>query len=533
MFAKEQGHNLLLVIFLSFFIYIILINAWVSDDAYITFRVLDNFVNGYGLRWNITERVQAFTNPLWLFIHVPFYFITHDIYFTTIFISLFFSTAAFIIAVKTFNGSTGFTFAFLLIPLILSRSFTEYATSGLENPLTFFFLALFCYVVVKQELFSSFFGLFCLALIAGLSAFNRLDTILFYFPVLVFLIFRNLSVRTLLATCMGFFPLLLWLLFSLFYYGFLFPNTAYAKLSTGIETRVYLQQGMIYAIDLVKHDPISAVVIIIASILIIYFLYQLVVYGHRLFSNRDILFLLLGIGVLLYNLYVIKVGGDFMSGRFWSAPFFLCVLLLNWFLQPYDKPLAWFLYPIGFGLICLFTVIFPKVETNDAIYPSGIADERGWYLKETGLLNYTRSNNPSTHSFSFNGSALKKMAETSDEPIVEVRRTIGMVGFYASSGVVIIDPLALSDPLLSRLPVAAAHGWRIGHFERHIPTGYLDAHKTDSLENMPPNLAQYYQPLRYIISGSLFDWERIKTIFLFNRGDYDHYLKSYLESSKI
>jgi len=233
-FAKEQSSNLTSIIFISFFIYIILINVWVTEDAYITFRVLDNFINGYGLRWNVTERVQAYTNPLWLLIHIPFYFITHEIYLTTIFISLFFSTVAFVIAINTFNRSAGFTFAFLLTPLILSRAFTEYATSGLENPLTFFFLALFCYLIVKREYFSLYVWLFSLALIAGLSAFNRLDTIIFYFPILVFLTFRHLSVRTLFVISLGFLPLFLWLLFSLFYYGFLFPNTAYSKVFTNI-----------------------------------------------------------------------------------------------------------------------------------------------------------------------------------------------------------------------------------------------------------------------------------------------------------
>jgi len=107
-----------------------------------------------------------------------------------------------------------------------------------------------------------------------------------------------------------------------------------------------------------------------------------------------------------------------------------------------------------------------------------------------------------------------------------------MQGFYAGREVVIIDPIALSEPLLSRLP-PIIQGWtQIGHFYRSVPTGYIEAHKTGSLESMPPDLAQYYRPLRYIISGPLFDWERIQTIFFFNRGDYDHYLKSYLESIK-
>jgi hypothetical protein len=47
--------------------------AWVFDDAFITFRTIDNFVGGYGLRWNIAERVQTFTHRLWLMVLTPVY----------------------------------------------------------------------------------------------------------------------------------------------------------------------------------------------------------------------------------------------------------------------------------------------------------------------------------------------------------------------------------------------------------------------------------------------------------------------------
>ena len=37
---------------LAIFTYVFLANAWIGDDAYITFRVVDNFINGYGLTFN-------------------------------------------------------------------------------------------------------------------------------------------------------------------------------------------------------------------------------------------------------------------------------------------------------------------------------------------------------------------------------------------------------------------------------------------------------------------------------------------------
>ena len=34
-------------------------NAWVSDDAYITFRTVENYLAGYGIGYNPFIRVQA------------------------------------------------------------------------------------------------------------------------------------------------------------------------------------------------------------------------------------------------------------------------------------------------------------------------------------------------------------------------------------------------------------------------------------------------------------------------------------------
>lgn len=70
----------LLVVLLAF----ILQRAWVSDDAYITYRTIDNLVNGYRLTWNPAERVQAFTHPLWMMILTVVYFFTREIYLTSI-----------------------------------------------------------------------------------------------------------------------------------------------------------------------------------------------------------------------------------------------------------------------------------------------------------------------------------------------------------------------------------------------------------------------------------------------------------------
>ncbi|MBA3835073.1 MAG: hypothetical protein H0X53_04365, partial [Sphingomonas sp.] len=43
---------------------IIIKSAWLGDDFYIGVRSFDNLLNGYGLRWNVLDRVQVFTDPL-------------------------------------------------------------------------------------------------------------------------------------------------------------------------------------------------------------------------------------------------------------------------------------------------------------------------------------------------------------------------------------------------------------------------------------------------------------------------------------
>ncbi|HMX74942.1 MAG TPA: hypothetical protein PKE35_11865, partial [Anaerolineales bacterium] len=51
--------------FLAVYAWLVIRTSWVGDDAIITFRSLENFLHGYGPVFNIGERVQTFTHPLW------------------------------------------------------------------------------------------------------------------------------------------------------------------------------------------------------------------------------------------------------------------------------------------------------------------------------------------------------------------------------------------------------------------------------------------------------------------------------------
>ena len=122
----------LFVAFLAVFLVVIIRNAWVAEDAYITFRTIDNWMHGYGLRWNVDERVQTFTHPLWMMLVAAFYAITREPYYTSLAISIALSLATVIVIARRIatDRNAG---ALAIATLIFSKAFVDYATSGLEN----------------------------------------------------------------------------------------------------------------------------------------------------------------------------------------------------------------------------------------------------------------------------------------------------------------------------------------------------------------------------------------------------------------
>ena len=93
--------------------------------------------------------------------------------------------------------------------------------------------------------------IFLISLIAALAMLARQDYLLLFLPYLFYAVISSKDkLRALLETLAGLTPVILWHLFSLFYYGFPFPNTAYAKLNTGLERFELIRIGFVYFQDL-------------------------------------------------------------------------------------------------------------------------------------------------------------------------------------------------------------------------------------------------------------------------------------------
>jgi arabinofuranosyltransferase len=186
---KEHSERIIWIL-LGFMFILLLRTAWVSEDAYITLRTVDNFVTGHGLTWNISERVQAFTHPLWMLLLSLIYFFTQEGFYTTIGLSVAFSMAAFLVIIWMMPRRTFATYAGISV-LFFSKAYVDFSTSGLENPATHFLLACFLWFFLHKEDELNYKKIFSLSIIAGLATLNRMDTILFFIPPLLLILWEK------------------------------------------------------------------------------------------------------------------------------------------------------------------------------------------------------------------------------------------------------------------------------------------------------------------------------------------------------
>jgi len=506
-----------LFVVIALFAIILFRTAWIHDDAYITFRTVDNFVNGYGLTWNVSERVETYTNPLWMFLVSLVYFFTDEIYYTSIILSIVVSVIT--ILIFAFKISKTVIGAILGIGIfIFSKAFVDYSTSGLENPLTHLILAIFLMVYIKSKNNFSFKIFFFISLLTGFGIVNRLDTFILFLPCLAYSFSKIPKIKGLYVMVIGLLPAIIWKSFSLFYYGFIFPNTAYAKvLNTGVSKNVMIQHGFVYFENLAVWHPITFFIIFLSLAI------------PFLIKEKHLIPIILGI--ILYLIFILTSGGDYMTGRLFSAPLFVAVVVLsqcNFSAFKRIHLVALAIIVIVGGIVSPGSPILSDENyTRFGVYADYIGDSRGYYYPGTGLLNHLNNIEIPKHEWATWG---KNVGDEGSSPIIF--RTIGMYGFYAGPEIHIIDPYGLGDPLLAKSPIPKDSWWVIGHYYRLIPSGYFET--LQSGENMIEDkcLAKYYDKLFIITRGNLFDANRIQEIWKMNTGQYDYLLDAYIHGQE-
>jgi arabinofuranosyltransferase len=508
---------------LGVFALIVVRCAWVCDDAYIIFRTADNLVHGRGAVWNVHERVQAYTCPLWMLLFSAVYSVTHQAFYTGILAGMVLSLLAVgILLVRVRNDMPAVLF--VGAACVASKALVDYSTSGMENPLSHLLIVVFLILFVRSSA-SGQVGMgrwLALCLTAAAAAVNRMDTILLFLPALAILWWqRPARIRAALIALAGFAPLAAWLLFALFYYGFPWPNTAYAKLNNGIPAGLLAAQGFRYFAASLRMDPVTLPVIAAAILCAAW---------RRRFDTVAI-----AAGVLLYLAYLVTIGGDFMCGRFFTTPLLASIFLiyLVWRqLRPAWKVVA-ILFPLAGGL--WFPQYSPLLSDrsygaqnaeNDHLSCFGVSDERFRYYPTCGLL---RASFYPSMPADFLVKWGREDAKTAGTRPVGVAACDGFVGFYGGPAMTYIDCFGLTDPLLARLPPMYDPNWRIGHFIRAIPAGYEATLLDGENKIRDPALARYYDKLKLITAGPLISGQRFCEILKINAGAYsglidrDHY----------
>jgi len=480
-------------------------NAWMSDDGLITFRTIDHFVRGDGLRFNVDERVQSYTHPLWLLLLTPAYVASREAFYGPVLVSIAVSALAVVVLSRRLVSSPGIGVAALLC-LLGSKAFVDYTTSGLENPLTYLLLALF--FVAWGEAGSPRRRLFRSLLLASLLALNRMDALLLVLPCVLVAVQQALRSGERLAPLGGVAllaasPLLLWFGFSLLYYGSVFPNTAYAKLDTGVPGSVLVPQGIAYLAASLRFDPVTPVLIVGAVL--------------AASIRRRAVLAPVALGVVLYLAYTVRIGGDFMLGRYLAAPFFCSLVLLCRMRFPGPVYAALAALSLATSLAYPTAPLRTGRDLHDRdldriIANRGIADERAFYYRTNGLLSPRRE------------TPFRAGSECGpDDPRLVVRRgcsSLGITGLRSCRGAHVVDPCALSDPLLARLPAAPMQRWRVGHNVRHLPAGYVESLRRGANLLEDPALRDLYADVREVTRGPLLSRRRLAAIWRLHFHDY-------------
>jgi arabinofuranosyltransferase len=492
MLAKRD-RNTVFAALLGVFCLELIRTAWISDDAAITLRTVLNFIHGYGPTFNIDERVQAYTHPLWFFLISGLSVIVGNVFTVTFALSIGLSLVAlWLFLTRLASDPVGGAVAGA--GLLLSKAYLDFSTSGLENPLSHVLVLVAILLALRARSEAGKGDLAPFFFTCALIYLNRPDLLGLMLPLAVLLAAtqRRQPARLVRAVLIGALPLLAWSAFSTFYYGFPFPNTAYAKLGTGIPLDERFVQGLRYLLHSVGSDPLT-IAFIAGGVAVGFF-------GSAISIS-------LSCGVALYLLYVLSIGGDFMEGRFLTAPMLVAAVV---FARSTLSRAQW--AAIGSVIAILGAVNVKATLLSDASYknqviaPTGIADERGFYYQKHGLLTAPKS------AFSV------PQWTVGARKVAVICGGLGYQGIYDGPGMHYIDECALADPLLARLPARHDPNWRIGHFVRQLPTDYRESIEQNRNALSDPQTRDFYEALRRITRSPLADPERLKEIVRFNLG---------------
>ncbi|MGE3181699.1 MAG: hypothetical protein AB7N71_08720, partial [Phycisphaerae bacterium] len=381
----------------------------------------------------------------------------------------------------------------LNVPLILVvclAPFHYFFTSGLETPL----VILYTVWVARCFLLPSS-GLLQVSFLGAIGPMIRPDLAIVSFVLIAWCFLFAGIWRGVVVTCLIAIPNLLLEAWRIDYYAALLPNTYYAK--TGIDQ--LWPQGFAYLRDLMLAYGVQwllLLAIVAASAK------YLAAGNRREYAGRAAMILT----AILYSVYVISVGGDFMHGRFWLPPLLLVLLSLAGL---GTELLAGLFVTRRLSVVvaarllivsCLVGMTLP-LQPIELLFGSderqrlyhGISSELHAYRADNEALHSWSQ--PNAHPWAKQGDAIGALAR---ELKTELGFSAGGIGQRAYFGqrngpVFVFDELALTRPVVARIDMGDIPR-RIGH--KKLAPGVLVAlHERVDFYN--PYFEGYGKALRF------------------------------------
>ena len=327
---NRKKHLFLAIVLFVAGIHLVYYAGWTHDDPFITFRYVKNVALGKGLVFNAGEKVEGYSNFLFLLLLIPGIWSGLGLLALSKIYGFFF-------ALGTVLFLLGFLFKYypdfkpwhILAGLLLAvnGAFALWAVSGMETALSAFFVtgawALFCRENTEEAKATPWSALLLLG-----AALNRPEGVIYF--IALFCLSLALRKRKKIPTSRLLFWVLLFLvpfglyqLWRIYYFKNLFPNTFYAKATGGFIPQA--KAGFVYIGTFFWQNP--------------YLLLLLVFLPGLLRKKADLPWLSAAILVFSQLIFIIVCGGDWMPlGRFFVpvlAP--LVFLFQEALFQTFDK----------------------------------------------------------------------------------------------------------------------------------------------------------------------------------------------------
>jgi arabinofuranosyltransferase len=202
-----------------------------AEDAYITYRYTENWVNTGSLVYNEGEPINAMTSPLHAVLSAALFVVSGNTVLSNKILSvvLLFSSAL----VVWYRYREHLQWQVLALILLLPSCVLLWTFGGLETPILLFLATMAVILANRPPSFR--LELLCIIFfLAGLAFLTRYDSILFFLPLTLYAASKARSIKDSVIALAGASVLpVVWLFVSLYYYGDILPTSFYVKTPNG------------------------------------------------------------------------------------------------------------------------------------------------------------------------------------------------------------------------------------------------------------------------------------------------------------